>query len=540
MNPRAESSNEQELGRGKPSGFLFVVLCLFAFGGCRTGSHSPTRPSVSASPQALTLGPPSTPGAGLECATAPLQGAHKTYNVGPGKEFAEVTDVPWLALEAGDVVNIFYRAEPYRTKLGVRAQGTAQQPVVINGVTNDQCERPTLTGENAVPSSDAAKAKYFSEKYSEFLGTIILHRGPADPWGYKPKHIQIKNLKITGSAKGTPYTSQSGGKFTFQQGAAGVYAVVVEDLLVENCEITGNGNGVFVNTKNNSEQDTSRRVTLRRNILHLNGTPGSYYEHNAYIQAAGALYEGNYIGQLIPGAAGSSLKDRSSGTIVRFNQIDAAARALDLVEVEEGKDTVFREPDYHTAWVYGNLIISDFSSPDRVSSELLIHWGGDNTPEFFRRGTLYFYYNTVVTQGARREHWRINVFDMPSADQRVEARGNVFFHSGDTNLQLLVSSGSLTFTGTNWISEGWQKSREDASPPVLVDGKLLEGKTPGFLAPERRDFTLATSSEIIDAGDAEIPQALAARWLDFQYRPVAHLVSRARQGRAYDLGAFEQ
>ena len=539
---QSESSDLRRKLRSSP---LLWLLAAQILSGCRVGVPKRHNPSSTASPQVLSLSSASafqvsaTP-ATSSCANESLRGSHHTYDIGPGRKYTEVSEVPWLSLTAGDVVNIYYRAEPYRTKLGLRAQGTRENPVVINGVTNEKCERPMLTGEDSVPSRDAAEGKYFSEKYTEFLGTIIIYRGPGDPWGYKPKHIQIKNLKITGASKGAPYTAQSGAKARFGQGAGGIYAVVVEDLLVENCEITGNGNGVFVNTRNDSEEEASRRVTLRRNILHLNGTPGSYYEHNAYVQAERALYEGNYIGQLVDGALGSSLKDRSSGTIVRFNHIDAAARAIDLVETEGGATTVFRDPNYHSAWVYGNLIISDWGSRERTSSELLIHWGGDNSPQFFRRGTLFFYYNTVVTHGERREHWRINVFDMPTNDQHVEARSNVFYHSGDTNLQLLVSAGSLTFLGTNWISKGWQRCREDAKVTINFQGKLMEGASPGFRAPEDRDFTLTADAAIVDAGDREAPTNLLGHWVDFEYQPIARLIPRTRQGQAYDLGAFER
>lgn len=48
-------------------------------------------------------------------------------------------------------------------------------------------------------------------------------------------------------------------------------------MVVENCEITGNGNGVFVNTRNDAEEDASRHIVIRNNQIYANGTPGSYY-----------------------------------------------------------------------------------------------------------------------------------------------------------------------------------------------------------------------------------------------------------------------
>ena len=42
--------------------------------------------------------------------------AATTYEVGPGKPLANVGDVPWESLDAGDTVLIYYRATPYKEK----------------------------------------------------------------------------------------------------------------------------------------------------------------------------------------------------------------------------------------------------------------------------------------------------------------------------------------------------------------------------------------------------------------------------------------
>ena len=66
--------------------------------------------------------------------TSARTGTHTTYNVGPGQSYTEPDTVPWGALQAGDVVNIYYRSTPYRWKIGLRGQGTQSAPIVINGV----------------------------------------------------------------------------------------------------------------------------------------------------------------------------------------------------------------------------------------------------------------------------------------------------------------------------------------------------------------------------------------------------------------------
>jgi hypothetical protein len=471
------------------------------------------------------------------CSTR-VTGSGHTIDVGPGHALTELTDVPWLSLRAGDVVNIHHRSEPYRTKFALRAQGSMAAPVVINGVTDLDCRRPVIGAENAVTARDAAQSRFMSKQYSEFLGAIFLHRAPSDPYGHRPKHIRIQNLKITGAHRNHGYVAQDGSIGRYAAGAAGIYAVVVEDLTVENCEITGNGNGIFVNSRSNEE--ASRHIVIRSNRIHGNGNVGSHLEHNLYVQTARALYEGNYIGQLVPGARGSSLKDRSSGTVIRYNHIVAAARALDLVEIEDGVRPVLDDPTYPDAWVYGNLIVNDWRNPG-LSSVKTIHWGGDNSPQFFRCGTLHFYNNTVVVHADRRAHfWYVSLFDMPTREQKVEARANLIYNAGDSELRLAVEHGFIDFKDTNWISAGWQAAAPQASATIAHGGFLMQGKTPELDA----HFVPSPSSPAVDQGALTLLPGPAVHLehlrITHQFVAPRGLVARRPQGKAMDLGAFER
>ncbi|MDB6106333.1 MAG: sheath polysaccharide-degrading, partial [Gammaproteobacteria bacterium] len=86
------------------------------------------------------------------CTTA-MVGSHLTYDVGPGKAYAELDTVPFGALVAGDVVNIYARPAAYKAKIGLRAQGTAADPVVINGVSDSACNKPVLDFSGATTAS---------------------------------------------------------------------------------------------------------------------------------------------------------------------------------------------------------------------------------------------------------------------------------------------------------------------------------------------------------------------------------------------------
>lgn len=518
--------------------FPFPARLSFAVALCVSGvvNAAGEGPRPVNAPEA-TLWPPavSEPLSG-SCSSA-IEGRQRTFHVGPGKQFEELNEVPWLSLGAGDVVNIHHRQQPYRTKFGLRSRGTMEAPIVINGVTSASCERPEISGRDATTASDAAKERFFNKQHSENLGVVFIYRASSDPWSHRPAHITIQNLKISGAHKSNRYVAQDGSAGTYALGAAGVYAVRVEGLRVENNEITGNGNGVFVNSK--GDDDFSENITIRRNVLHGNGNVGSYTEHNLYIQARRPLYEGNHIGQLIAGARGSSMKDRSSASVIRYNHIVAAARAIDLVEIEGGVGPVRSDPLYPHAWVYGNLIVSDHNLPSRASS-LLIHWGGDNDPRYFRNGTLYFFNNTVVTRASQAQAYYLSVFDMPTAHQTVLASANVFVHEGSSALALGYKSGRIVLRDTNWIARGWLRSW---APEVSFDqtgGTVLEGPHAGLDAshvPTPGSPVADRGASSLDALPAPVgPSNLA---VSHQYTGQASLTRRSVKGKALDAGAFE-
>lgn len=111
----------------------------------------------------------------------PLTSFATNYNVGPNQNLTSLDQVPWLDLQAGDTVNIHYRSEPYRTKIGLRGQGTKDSPITIKGIKGPSGKLPVLSGENA--TTPANLNGFFSEKWDEFLGVILIKRAPSDPYG---------------------------------------------------------------------------------------------------------------------------------------------------------------------------------------------------------------------------------------------------------------------------------------------------------------------------------------------------------------------
>jgi hypothetical protein len=509
----------------------------------KAGKPTPA-PDMSGAWPALAA-PPS------RCPAVALVGAHATYNIGPGKAYTNLTDFPWLNLVAGDVVNIYYSPKPYATKVALRATGTAEKPVVINGVADAHGRLPIITGTNAMTAKDAIAQEFYVNSGGatiEPFGVIVLYRGHNDEYGYKPTHLTIQNLKVTGATPGKYFTNHLGKRTKFPEFTSGIYGVAAQYLTVQNNEIYNNGLGTFINNQNDVA-GTSYFITLRGNYLHDNGTTGSYLEHNVYVQGVRSLYEGNYIGQLRAGAQGGSLKDRSSGAVVRYNYIVSAARAIDLVEPQDFSPDTDNDPLRDIAWVYGNVIVDDFNNPG-LSSGDLIHWGGDSyVYERYHKGSMYFYNNTVIVKATQAQAYSMSVFDVATVDQTIVAANNIIAHAGTSEMDACYNSstdgmtlGTLKLVETNWFA------------PYVSNGKCIVDTASGTLlkgVPKlTTDFHLPAGSKAIGksvvypTAGMEFPAPASAANLRVtgQYapgpNPASPKPSFVARKTATDLGAY--
>src|SRR4051794_18769498 len=74
---------------------------------------------------------------GITLFMLPAEKARATdYEVGPDKELAEINDVPWESIKAGDHVNIHWRETPYKAKWVMFSRGTETEPIIVHGVPN--------------------------------------------------------------------------------------------------------------------------------------------------------------------------------------------------------------------------------------------------------------------------------------------------------------------------------------------------------------------------------------------------------------------
>ena len=394
-------------------------------------------------------------------AISATQGA-TTYNVGPGQSYLEPDTVPWADLKAGDVVNIFYRPEPYNHIVTVDVIGTEAAPVIINGVTDANGNRPifdvSVNGVVAASTEVFYAGRDVSNGWQR-LGVFNVLTRPGKTWvgdgsTFLPAWITFQNLEITGAYTKTPnsITLLDGSTASWNTGA-GIYLKHSRDVTIRNCKLHGCSFGVFTFNSADSMSQTNIRTTIAFNSIFGNGVVGSYLEHNCYVQGISPLIFGNYIGELRAGAFGSSYKSRASGETICNNFFESSARAIDMVHAEESYSTVSAQPNYAFSYCFGNIISNTASTGAYTLSP--VHFGGDNagedtdtplqvvgynaTPLRYREH-LFFWDNTYISDGGPGKS---NFFDLSliggnkyydgytASRTRVSAWNNVFQTSGD-------------------------------------------------------------------------------------------------------------
>jgi len=387
------------------------------------------------------------------------------YEVGPDQDYETPSDVPWESLTPGSLVRIHWREQPYADKWVVSVAATEDAPVVVLGVPSDG-QLPRIVGADATTREEL-------DFWSGSRG-IVKIGGSSVPDLQTAEHVFIECLDLSGARADNTFTNADGDSETYGDNASGIFLESGAHITLRNNVFHDSGNGLFI-------AHESSDVLVSGNQLFDNGNPGSAYEHNSYTEARGITFEFNRYGVLCEGCDGNNLKDRSSGLVVRYNWIEGGNRALDLVDSEY--DDINGASDYDDSFVYGNVLI-EFDGGNRQ----IVHYGGDNSPEFFRAGTLHFYYNTVVTERSGL----CSVVRLSSEDGSIDARNNIFFAAAGSNLAILEDAGTALLSG-NWLSAAWQEGSPSLTGSVTATDNV-EGTDPGFVDAGAHDFQLGAGS----------------------------------------------
>lgn len=441
------------------------------------------------------------------------------YEVKPNTSLDTIAEVPWATLQPGDTVLIHWKATPYKEKWVICRQGTANAPITVRGVPNANGDLPVIDGNGAVTPLNLNFP-------SEQRGVIKIGSAnvPADTM---PKYITIENLEIRSAHPNYQFTDDSGNTQTYSSAASSIYVEKGENITIRNNKMHDSANGFFVAS---SDATVSRDILVEGNHIFGNGIVGSAFQHNNYTAAIGITFQYNRFGAPRAGAIGNALKDRSAGTIIRYNWIEAGNRQLDLVEGEDSVQ-IRNAPEYRKTFVYGNVLIE----PDGAGNSQITHYGGDNgDASTYRKGTLYFYNNTVVSTRSGNT----TLFRLSTNDENCDARNNIFYVTANgSNLALLDSTGVLSISH-NWLKPNWRNTHGTLTGTVNNNGTSVQGTSPGFVDLAAQDFRLTATSAAINGGTSLNPAVLPTHDVVRQY--VKHQQSEARVvNGVFDIGAYE-
>ncbi len=314
-------------------------------------------------------------------ATGVPEGKGTAYNVGPSQPFENIGDVPWYKLGPGDTVFIHHRDRPYREKILISGRGTLDQWIRVLGVPGPNGQLPIISGDGAVTSKNM-RYRWQDPQVVQRFGVIQIAINSGVDGGASrlpPGYIEIANLQVQDGFSAYRFTAENGASVTYDGFAACIYARSVQHLVVRNNVLTNCGQGFYNWTGDGSGPEwwsaLQTNTVIIGNHIYNNGNPRSYFEHQVYTESDRVRIEYNRFGPQRPGSLGSQIKDRSVGTIVRFNTIEQSPAGwdIDLVEPENSWNSVGHKEEYKQTFIYGNVIRSK-----GVKSPNIIHWNEDH------------------------------------------------------------------------------------------------------------------------------------------------------------------
>jgi hypothetical protein len=483
-------------------------------------------------------------------------GQGKDYQVGNQTgQLASLDLVPWDTLTAGDTVRIFYSATPYRGKFMISATGTATAPVRICGVKNSAGLRPIIDGQGAVTRIGMAYGDSTNTGYvHQTRSVIVVKRRVDQAWEAFPSHVQIDGLEIRGAMPANTFTDNAGVVRNYVAFGACLWVdrgqnITIADNVIHDCN-----QGIYTKSTEDGAFAVTKNIRIAGNYIYGNGIVGDEHMHNTYTASSDIIYEFNRIGPPRTGSLGNGIKDRSAGTVVRYNSIEEGAHSMDLVEAEDFPTTAKALPSYRTTFVYGNQITKNGGTGSAI------HYGGDHfgsTPTGtwgepnFRQGTLYFYNNSIHITGTVSS--AAPLFQISTTLERVEAWNNIFrfdstvtYPSMRSNQEvnaLYWTGGGVLNLGKNWINSNWADS--DPWHPItgqlLGQANLITGTTAPF---DLITFIPLASTTVVDTATAapstSVSTAVAAYPVSYQLDAQFKAQARTIKGTAADMGAVER
>jgi hypothetical protein len=510
------------------------------------------------------------------------------YHVGAGQPYTSIGAVPWYALEGGDTVYIHHRPPerggPYREKFLVSTRGTAAAWLRVLGVPGPHGELPVISGDGATTSTNMHHRWLAASGRAAIQNLGVVHIA-VNSSNALPQYIEIGGLEIADAGAAYSFTGEDGTTAPYAAFSACIYArtakhVLVHDNVLRNCGL-GFYNWIGTGATDTSWDALQVDTVVRGNHFYDNGVVGGYKQHQIYTESDGVVIEGNRFGPMKAGALGSQIKDRSAGTIIRYNWIEQSPAGwdIDLVEPENAwsKDCSTAgnpnglncRPYYAHDFVYGNVIVNKCPGRGRCNPNV-VHWNedhqfGDRGRATLAGGKLAFYHNTIAVYadtpgdmylGFSLFNAHYGGYDCPRGPlpATIDFRNNLVASLARTGTAPRIYLGycgleNVTL-GNSWMTTGWANYSPKAvasSGTVSGAANVEAGRSPGFVDSSTDDVRLSAVSGARSAGGA-LARDVTSNPLGRDFTPTAQYAwphtappsvrPRASSSAGSALGAF--
>ena len=244
-------------------------------------------------------------------------------------------------VSVGAGVTVYFQP-PYYEKLNLAIFGTAALPITVQGVPDPTTGAlPVLDSHNATTGTNMPTYGLF--QYHRGLGMIFLGKTVAGSnWA---QYLTLSHLRVQSYYAGAVIYDSDNTAHTNISSSYGIYMQNAEHIALSGNEVVNN-NGGFFGAENGTDDcnycNYINYITFSGNHFYYNGQVADV--HQSYVEGYMITYDGNWYDS--PNAGGSSqLKDRSTGTVIRYNRFEPDSRELDLVDAQNSFQTLVQQTD---------------------------------------------------------------------------------------------------------------------------------------------------------------------------------------------------
>ncbi len=171
---------------------------------------------------------------------------------------------------------------------------------------------------------------------------------------------------------------------------------------------------------------------------------------------------------------------------------------------------------------------------DGEGNSQIVHYGGDSgTTADYRKGTLHFFHNTVISTRSGNT----TLMRLSTNDEHADVRNNIVYTTATGSHLAMLSESGVMDLRSNWLMDGWVDSHSGFSGTIVDHGTNIEGTDPGFHDFSSQDYSPTPGGPCENAGGALNADVLPDHQPSWQYARHQRASARTDDG-APDLGAL--